>query len=172
MYAMYCLAQREIEKTHANRKTLPDIFTDPGYSTLSTSVLSTSNCGNPALRVSPMNETCQVKRKMPNDLSSQLFGFGPVTPDGQGIGYIIKDEGISVCASSKHLQTRRFLDNLESYLYEIQRMLIQTWKQANDRSDSFVDHSGTVRDARTGKAIEVVLSDDGNDAEDKLGKHA
>lgn len=49
-------------------------------------------------------------------------------------------------------------------------MLIQTWKQANDRSDSFVDHSGTVRDARTGKAIEVVLSDDGDDTEDKLGK--
>lgn len=49
---MYCLAQREIERTHANRKTMPDIFSDPGYSTLSTSVLSTSNCGNPALRVS------------------------------------------------------------------------------------------------------------------------
>ncbi|KAJ9111371.1 hypothetical protein QFC19_001139 [Naganishia cerealis] len=117
--------------------------------TLSTSVLSTSNCGNPALR---------------------LFGFGPVTPEGLGIGYIIKDEGISVCASSKHLQTRRFLDNLQSYLYEIQRMLIQAWKQANERSDSFVDHSGTMRDARTGKAIEVILRDDDEDVEDKLGK--
>ncbi|GHJ84737.1 hypothetical protein NliqN6_1139 [Naganishia liquefaciens] len=147
LYAMYCLAQREIERTHANRKTMPDIFSDPGYTTLSTSVLSTSNCGNPALR---------------------LFGFGPVTPEGQGIGYIIKDDGISVCASSKHLQTRRFLDNLQSYLYEIQRMLIQAWRQANDRSESFVDHSGTVRDVRTGKAIEVVLSDDGEDKEDAL----
>lgn len=93
-----------------------------------------------------------------------------MTPDGLGIGYIIKDEGISVCASSKHLQTRRFLDNLQSYLYEIQRMLIQAWKQANDRSDSFVDHSGTMRDVRTGKAIEVVLRDDGEDAEDQLGR--
>ncbi|KAJ9104530.1 hypothetical protein QFC21_002026 [Naganishia friedmannii] len=147
LYALYCLAQREIEKSHGDRKSLPDIFTDSGYNTLSTSVLSTSNCGNPALR---------------------LFGFGPVTPDGLGIGYIIKDEGISVCASSKHLQTRRFLDNLQSYLYEIQRMLIQAWKQANDRSDSFVDHSGTMRDVRTGKAIEVVLRDDGEDAEDQL----
>lgn len=100
----------------------------------------------------------------------QLFGFGPVTPEGQGIGYIIKDDGISVCASSKHLQTRRFLDNLQSYLYEIQRMLIQAWRQANDRSESFVDHSGTMRDARTGKAIEVVLSDDGEDKEDALGE--
>ena len=101
----------------------------------------------------------------------QLFGFGPVTPEGQGIGYIIKDDGISVCASSKHLQTRRFLDNLQSYLYEIQRMLIQAWRQANDRSESFVDHSGTVRDVRTGKAIEVVLSDDGEDKEDALGEN-
>ena len=54
---------------------LPQIFTDPGWSLLSTSVLSTSNCGNPALR---------------------LFGFGPVAADGYGIGYIIKDDGLSV----------------------------------------------------------------------------
>jgi hypothetical protein len=39
--------------------------------------MSTSNCGNPALR---------------------LFGFGPVAADGYGIGYIIKDDGISVYA--------------------------------------------------------------------------
>ena len=57
------------------RKTLPAIFTDPGWSLLGTSILSTSNCGNPALR---------------------LFGFGPVAADGYGIGYIIKDDGISV----------------------------------------------------------------------------
>ena len=44
---------------------IPAIFTDPGYNLLGTSVLSTSNCGNPALR---------------------LFGFGPVTPEGYGIG--------------------------------------------------------------------------------------
>ena len=44
---------------------VPAIFTDPGYNLLGTSVLSTSNCGNPALR---------------------LFGFGPVTPEGYGIG--------------------------------------------------------------------------------------
>lgn len=45
--------------------TVPEIFTDPAYNLLGTSVLSTSNCGNPALR---------------------LFGFGPVTPEGYGIG--------------------------------------------------------------------------------------
>jgi carnitine O-acetyltransferase len=44
---------------------VPELFSDPGYSLLSTSILSTSNCGNPALR---------------------LFGFAEVTPEGYGIG--------------------------------------------------------------------------------------
>lgn len=56
-------------------QTMPRIFTDPGWALLSTSILSTSNCGNPALR---------------------LFGFGPVASDGYGIGYIIKEDGISM----------------------------------------------------------------------------
>lgn len=42
---------------------------------------------------------------------------------------------------------------------------------SNDRSDSFVDHSGTVRDARTGKAVEAVLRGDGQDTDDTLGKN-
>jgi carnitine O-acetyltransferase len=54
---------------------MPVIFTDPGWATLGTSILSTSNCGNPALR---------------------LFGFGPVTADGYGIGYTNKEDGISM----------------------------------------------------------------------------
>jgi hypothetical protein len=109
---------------------LPSIFTDHGWSILNTSIISTSNCGNPALR---------------------LFGFGPVAADGYGIGYIIKDDGISVyvtfntqmvqlnsshlysCASSKHLQTRRFLDTLKQYFHDVQRMIIQLHRQANER---------------------------------------
>lgn len=51
---------------------LPAIFRDPGYAQLAHSTLSTSNCGNPCLR---------------------LFGFGAVVPDGFGIGYIIKVDG-------------------------------------------------------------------------------
>ena len=53
-----------IDETKEKPK-IPAIFTDPGYNLLGTSVLSTSNCGNPALR---------------------LFGFGPVTPEGYGLG--------------------------------------------------------------------------------------
>ena len=68
-------------------------------------MLSTSNCGNPSLR---------------------HFGFGPTSGEGFGIGYIIKDDSISICASSKHRQTKRFVDSLESYLVEIRRILRAT----------------------------------------------
>lgn len=104
LYALYCLLQREREREYANgnlddderptspastissasngrgdKPPLPQIFNDPGWALLGRSILSTSNCGNPALR---------------------LFGFGPVAADGYGIGYIIKDEGISVYVRS------------------------------------------------------------------------
>ncbi len=97
LYALYCLLQREREmapildederptspasvtssgsSAGRDRPPLPSIFTDNGWLILNRSILSTSNCGNPALR---------------------LFGFGPVTAEGYGIGYIIKDEGISM----------------------------------------------------------------------------
>lgn len=81
---------------------MPAIFLDGGWDKINATILSTSNCGNPALR---------------------QFGFGPVSGDGFGIGYIIKDDGISICASSKHRQTKRFIDTLESYLLEIRRIL-------------------------------------------------
>ncbi|KAI0050201.1 acyltransferase ChoActase/COT/CPT [Auriscalpium vulgare] len=160
LYALYCLLQREaIEGTldpspdqrppspPAGKSPLPAIFTDPGWSTLGTSILSTSNCGNPALR---------------------LFGFGPVAADGFGIGYIIKDDGISVCASSKHLQTRRFLHTLQGYLCDVQRILIGLVRAANERPAPFVDHAGTLRDARTGRAINGLTSDDEDEEQDTM----
>nr|XP_019008930.1 carnitine O-acetyltransferase [Kwoniella pini CBS 10737]OCF47711.1 carnitine O-acetyltransferase [Kwoniella pini CBS 10737] len=150
LYAMYSLIQRDIQAYHASRARgssaiddvpipdqkprVPALFKDPAYNLLGTSVLSTSNCGNPALR---------------------LFGFGPVTPEGYGIGYIIKDEGISICMSSKHLQTRRLLQTLQAYLNEVQKMLIGLWKEANERPEAFMDHTGVMRDARTGKKVEM-----------------
>lgn len=83
----------------------PALFNDPGWDKINSTVLSTSNCGNPCLR---------------------HFGFGPTSGDGFGIGYIIKDDSISICASSKHRQTERFLDTLESYLLEIRKLLRAT----------------------------------------------
>jgi len=143
LYALYCLLQRQLAGNlnpapddpapwPESPSKMPAIFTDPGWALLSTSILSTSNCGNPALR---------------------LFGFGPVAADGYGIGYIIKEDGLSVCASSKHLQTRRFLDTLKGYLLDVQRILIQLHRDANERPAPFVDHSGVLRDSKTGRAI-------------------
>ncbi|KAA1478333.1 carnitine acetyl transferase [Dentipellis sp. KUC8613] len=165
LYALYCLLQREINEgtldpspddappspsseRSSGAPTLPAIFTDPGWSLLNTSILSTSNCGNPALR---------------------LFGFGPVAADGYGIGYIIKEDGLSVCASSKHLQTRRFLYTLQGYLQDVQRVLVQLHRAANERPAPFVDHAGVLRDSKTGRPINGITSDDEDgDAADTL----
>ncbi|KKK23282.1 hypothetical protein P175DRAFT_0432966 [Aspergillus ochraceoroseus IBT 24754] len=86
----------------------PAIFSDPGWDKINNTILSTSNCGNPSLR---------------------HFGFGPTSADGFGIGYIIKDESISFCASSKHRQTARLMHTLESYLLEIRKLLRATNRQ-------------------------------------------
>ena len=70
------------------------------------------------------------------------------------LGYIIKEEGISICMSSKHLQTRRLLSTLQAYLLEVRGMLVQLWREANERpTEAFMDHTGVLRDARTGSAI-------------------
>lgn len=44
LYAMMCIQNRE------DPKAMPEFFNDPGYTKLGNSTLSTSNCGNPALR--------------------------------------------------------------------------------------------------------------------------
>lgn len=95
--------------SRAREAAVPAIFTDPGWDKLNNTVLSTSNCGNPSLR---------------------HFGFGPTSGDGFGIGYIIKDDVISICVSSKHRSTKRFVDTLESYLLEIRRILRITNRRA------------------------------------------
>jgi carnitine O-acetyltransferase len=92
---------------HHTTAQMPALFADHGWDTMNNTIMSTSNCGNPALR---------------------QFGFGPSSGDGFGIGYIIKDDSISVCASSKHRQTKRYIDTLESYLLEIRKLLRATSK--------------------------------------------
>ncbi|KAK0934019.1 carnitine O-acetyltransferase yat1 [Friedmanniomyces endolithicus] len=88
--------------SHQPAQPLPAIFADPGWDKLNNTILSTSNCGNPSLR---------------------QFGFGPTSAEGFGIGYIIKDGSVSICASSKHRQTRRFVDAIEGYFLEMRRLL-------------------------------------------------
>jgi len=94
---------------------MPSIFADGGWDKLNTTILSTSNCGNPSLR---------------------QFGFGPTSGEGFGIGYIIKDGSISICASSKHRQTARFIDALESYFLEVRKLLRQIQRRGADKTAS------------------------------------
>ncbi|WEW55858.1 carnitine O-acetyltransferase yat1 [Emydomyces testavorans] len=116
---------------------VPAIFNDPGWDKINNTVFSTSNCGNPSLR---------------------HFGFGPTSADGFGVGYIIKDDSISICASSKHRQTSRFMQTLESYLLEIRKLLRATSSQANGPTTAApnmeVERSGTgTRTPRRGRLI-------------------
>lgn len=60
LFALKCIAQKKGLKT-------PRFFQSKPWKMLNHTVLSTSNCGNPSLA---------------------LFGFGPVVPDGLGIGYM------------------------------------------------------------------------------------
>jgi Choline/Carnitine o-acyltransferase. len=98
LYALKCIAEKKGLE-------VPFFFHSQGWEKLNHTVLSTSNCGNPALR---------------------LFGFGPVVPDGFGVGYIIKDSSIQYSISSKHRQTKRFADSIRRTLLEIGELLGST----------------------------------------------
>mmetsp|Transcript_21891 Transcript_21891/g.52085 ORF Transcript_21891/g.52085 Transcript_21891/m.52085 type:complete len:1010 (+) Transcript_21891:107-3136(+) len=95
LFALKCIAEKK-------GLPMPAFFRSEGWKKLNHTVLSTSNCGNPSLA---------------------LFGFGPVVPDGYGIGYIIKDSQIHYTISSKHRQTARFVSTLEGVLRELASLL-------------------------------------------------
>ena len=94
LYAMKCVWNEWYKDTLP----LPPIYNDRSWSLLNTNVLSTSNCGNPCLK---------------------NFGFGPVTANGFGIGYVIRDNSISVVVSSRHRQTHRFVSLIEKSFLEM-----------------------------------------------------
>jgi len=100
MYAMRCLAEQEAGGA------VPEVYEGQGWKTLSRIMMSTSNCGNPALR---------------------MFGFGPVEQEGFGIGYIIKDDNMGFCATSKHRQTARLMEALQNTLNDMHDALTGHW---------------------------------------------
>lgn len=63
------------------------------------------------------------------DTSSRTMG-SPCKLDHPLNGSVLT---FSSVASSKHLQTRRFLDTLKQYFHDVQRMIIQLHRQANER---------------------------------------
>lgn len=101
----------------------PAFFSSAAYKKLNHTVLSTSNCGNPSLR---------------------LFGFGPVVQDGFGIGYIIRDTGVQYSISSKHRQTERFAHTLKQTLIDMGKLLRAERSVSVSLCDSVSAASGPV----------------------------
>eukprot|EP00536_Pseudo-nitzschia_multiseries_P018632 jgi/Psemu1/248858/estExt_Genewise1.C_28100001 len=95
LYALKCIAEK-------HGLPVPEFFRSEAWRKLNHTILSTSNCGNPSLA---------------------LFGFGPVVPDGYGIGYIIKDSHLHYAICSKHRQTTRYALTLEGVLREMASLL-------------------------------------------------
>jgi len=95
LFALKCLAERK-----GGALGVPALFKGVAWQRLNTNTVSTSNCGNPSLR---------------------LFGFGPVAAQGFGIGYLIKEDGIQFCISSKCRQTSRFCATLQRSLRNMMR---------------------------------------------------
>lgn len=78
---------------------LPDFYKDPAYKNINHIILSTSTLGSPAV---------------------QLGGFGPVVPDGFGIGYNVFDSWIGCNITSYlHEDIEEFLRCLEYSLNDI-----------------------------------------------------
>lgn len=113
LYALFCMWKRYLDEDSTSSEDgsedplakMPGIFSDHGWDMLGNTILSTSNCGNASLRV---------------------FGFGPTSPDGYGLGYIIRNDTITICASSKHRQTQRFLDTLNACFLEFHSLWLQS----------------------------------------------
>jgi carnitine O-acetyltransferase len=95
LFALKCIVEH-------HKMPMPKFFQSKPWSTLNHTILSTSNCGNPALR---------------------LFGFGPVVADGFGVGYIIKDDALSYSVSSKRRQTDRYVNMLRRTLSDFKELL-------------------------------------------------
>lgn len=88
MTGLYTMAQ--------SNGNIPPVFSCEGYRTLRRDTLSTSNTTAPFI---------------------DFFGFGPVAPDGLGIGYGIKNEAlhIAVCAYDKtNIEPMRFISEIEN----------------------------------------------------------
>lgn len=111
LFALKCIAQK-------NGLPIPPFFHSKPWKLLNHTVLSTSNCGNPALAG---------------------FGFGPVVPDGLGVGYIIKDHQLHYSISSKHRQTRRYAYTLETVLRDMAKLFLDPSQKKSLRASLIAD---------------------------------
>jgi len=93
---------RALEASAAQRGFDLSIFRHEAWQNTAQPTLKTSNCGNPSLRA---------------------FGFGPENPEGFAIGYLIKNDGVNICAVSRRRQTDRYIQLLSTALDETHALL-------------------------------------------------
>jgi len=93
----------------------PALFEDEAYSLMTSSILSTSNCGTPQL---------------------SLFGFGPVVQNGYGIAYFLKDDRIPITITSFERPTEQFCELVRQTLLEIRKVLRKNSATASETNRS------------------------------------
>ena len=110
---------------------LPALLQDPIFKRACHWTLSTSHCGSSAL---------------------SLFGFGPVVADGFGLGYMIKNDTISVTVTAKYTHRARasevFASMLESSLLQMKAIVECDWEKRRNQKPTALAFShpttGTV----------------------------
>lgn len=112
----------------------PDLFLDSALTKSCHWTLSTSHCGSSNLR---------------------MFGFGPVVNDGFGLGYMIHNENVNVCVTSKYthrlMSSTIFVTTLESSLLYMKALLQADWEkrskhQPGSLSFTNLSHPTTLKD--------------------------
>eukprot|EP00934_Nitzschia_sp_Nitz4_P004622 Nitzschia sp. Nitz4//scaffold138_size62050//4768//10338//NITZ4_006382-RA/size62050-augustus-gene-0.27-mRNA-1//-1//CDS//3329535749//4612//frame0 len=127
LFALKCIAQKYGEP-------IPAFYSSKPWAQLNHTILSTSNCGNACLAG---------------------FGFGPVVPEGLGVGYIIKDYQLHYSITSKQRQTRRYAYALESVLLDLAKLFSTT------NSISATIHDSPTKKRQNLKSISPdMISDD------------
>lgn len=52
-----------------------------------------------------------------------LVAFGPVVPEGYGVGYLINDESMTFNVTCRHREAQRFVDLIEKSLLDLHSLL-------------------------------------------------
>eukprot|EP00004_Rigifila_ramosa_P013125 TRINITY_DN2890_c0_g1_i1.p1 TRINITY_DN2890_c0_g1~~TRINITY_DN2890_c0_g1_i1.p1 ORF type:complete len:476 (-),score=111.93 TRINITY_DN2890_c0_g1_i1:29-1456(-) len=104
LYGLRHMAAQEIfQNSHSGKRPMPGIFLDPAYARSTTWTLSTSNLG-----------TLE---------SLATFGFGAVTEEGYGIGYMTAENSLPMTVSSWGRNTAGYVAQLERALNEMHALL-------------------------------------------------
>ncbi|XP_051164325.1 carnitine O-palmitoyltransferase 2, mitochondrial-like isoform X2 [Leptopilina boulardi] len=99
----HLFALRKMQEEFGENKSA--LFEDPAFSAINYNIISTSTLSTPILLAG---------------------GFGPVVPDGYGIGYMIQDKrlGAVVTSYSQHRKASEYVKNLQAAIEDLHRVMI------------------------------------------------